>query len=225
MNTMKTTLSALAILAIAGPAFAADFATLDVNTDGQVSFDEYKAVALTEGKTVTLAAQEFTRMSQGDAVLTQDEFFLAEALVGQPYAFQPDLTNQPLALEATSTDFEPMEFVETRETFPDSTEMMQPPVVIEDVPVVEEIKDISAPAIMEKAMDVDSAVADGVETSIEIPPGGLAEKIWEEDTPIEEIEPELSGTNPELELETLDDASESESEAFEPEDIETGEIY
>ena len=53
------------------------------NRGDAFDFSEYKVVALAEGKSVTLAAQEFTRMAQGDAVLTEDEFFLANALAGQ----------------------------------------------------------------------------------------------------------------------------------------------
>jgi hypothetical protein len=213
MKTMKTTLSALAIFAIASPSLAADFATLDTNTDGQVSFDEYKFVALSEGKTVTLAAQEFTRMAQGDAVLTQDEFFLAVALADQPYALQPGLVSEPLDAESAPADYEPMMFVEPVETSPDATELVEPPVEIEDVRGVEEpldtpdMEDLPAPVIMEKAMDVDPAVAGEVETSIEDATGTLGDNTVDEATPLEEVEIERPDFSPELDLEpdNLDD--------------------
>ncbi len=40
MNTLKTALSTIAVLAIAGSALAADFVALDVNKDGQLSFNK-----------------------------------------------------------------------------------------------------------------------------------------------------------------------------------------
>ena len=222
MKTIKTTLSAFAILAIAGPALAADFTTLDVNADGQVSFDEYKAVVLTEGKTVTLVAQEFTRMAQGDAVLTEDEFFLAEALSDQPYEFQPSLVSEPLAVETAPMAFEATEVVETFETSPQATETIEPPV--ETVAPKEEAP---APVIMEKAIDVDPVVAGEVETSIETP---VDIDSLEDVTPMEEIE--LSDPNPEMELELdetdteIDLESDVESDPEEIEgSIESGEIY
>ncbi|MEP4051189.1 MAG: hypothetical protein ABJN22_02980 [Litorimonas sp.] len=236
MKTMKTTLSALAIFAIAGPSLAADFATLDTNTDGQVSFDEYKSAALTEGKTVTLAAQEFTRMAQGDAVLTQDEFFLGVALADEPYALQPGLVSEPLGVESAATDYEPMMFVEPVETSPDATEMVEPPVEIEDAQEGEEslntpdMKDLPAPVIMEKAMDVDPAVAGEVETSIEDATDTLGNNTVDDVTPIEEVEIEQSNLSPELDLEpdSLDDEIEMKDdiglETTEAEDIESEDI-
>lgn len=237
MKTMKITLSALAILAIAGSSLAADFATLDSNTDGQVSFDEYRSVALTEGKTVTLAAQEFTRMAQGDAVLTQDEFLLAVALAEEPYALQSGLVSQPLGVESAPADYEPIMYVEPVETSPDATEVIEPPVAIEDVPEAKvipdtlEMEDLAAPVIMEKAMDVDPAVAGEVETSIEDPTDNLGDNTLEAVTPVEEIETEQSDFSLELNLEpdSLDDEIEMKDdvdiEATEAEDIESEDIY
>ena len=231
MKTMKTTLSAIAIFAISGPALAADFAAWDTNADGQVSFDEYKTVSIAEGKTVTLAAQEFTRMAQGDAVLTQDEFFLADALADQPYALQPALVDQPLPIGEPVADLKAMEFVAPYETPMKSVEIVEPPVTIEDDPSVEdtfsseEPADLPAPAIMEKPMEVDPVVAGEVETSIEDTTDGLTNEILEDVTPVEDIEPELSDQN--SELETLKDeiVPESEEDIREIEDLESEEIY
>jgi len=185
MKPMKTTFSAIALFALAGPAFAADFASLDSNTDGQVDFAEYKASALAEGKTVTLAAQEFTRMAQGDAILTEDEFFLAEALADQPYALQPVLFTEPLTLDPV----ENVNSVETFESYPANVEAIEPPVVAEDVPeVTEESKNLTAdPVIVEKPLDIDPVVAGEVETTDK-----LSTKSSETETPLEEGELDLS---------------------------------
>ncbi len=164
----KTLFSVIALTALTAPAFAADFTTLDVNADGQVDFKEYKAVALKEGKTVTLAAQEFTRMAQGDAILTQDEFFLADALGDQPYALQPSSISEPMPYEATET----VNQVETFESFPEQVEAIEPPVVVEETPeenitqpIEGEVNMPQAPVVIEKPLEVPPVVAGEIETS------------------------------------------------------------
>lgn len=149
MTLMKTTLkvasSALAMSALTSTAFATDFNALDANADGQVDFTEYKAVALTEGKTVTLAAQEFTRMAQGDAVLTEDEFVLASAFVDQPYALQPSPTLEPASYEPMPFDpVETVKEVETFESYPEGVEKVRTPeqAAPEDV-IPDEVLDIT----------------------------------------------------------------------------------
>jgi len=179
MKPMKLMFSVAALTALTAPAFAADFATLDANKDGSVSFSEYRAIAETEGKTTTLAAQEFTRMAQGDAVLTEDEFFLAEALVDQPYALQSIPTSEVLTLDPV----ENVSTVETFESFPAEVEAIEPPAPVEvqtdvepeitiEAPIetpVESMdapaKELNAPVVMEKAMTPDPVVAGEIETS------------------------------------------------------------
>lgn len=228
MKTMKTTLSALAILAITGPALAADFMTLDANADGQVSFDEYKAIAVTEGKTETLAAQEFIRIAQGDTILTEDEFFLADALAGQPYALQSTPVSETFDVETAPMAFEAIEVVETVETSPEAVEMPEAIEMIEPPVEAEEVKeDLPAPVIVEKAMDVDPVVAGEIETSIEAAP---EIDVLDDLTPVEDIEtaePELeTEIEPaETDVETdLDADIEADLDTAE-DPIETGEIY
>lgn len=165
MKTIKTALATIAVIAIAGPALAADFAALDVNKDGQLSFDEYKVAATAEGKTVTLAAWEFTRMSQGDAVVTQDEFFFATALADDSYVLQPGLVSEPVAV-----DVAPMEFEAPVESSSDAVEMMEPPDIDEEPVREENTTKTPAPIIMEKPIDIDSVVAGEVEISSDIAP-------------------------------------------------------
>lgn len=216
MKTMKTTLSALAILALTGPVFAADFTAFDANADGQVSFDEYKVIALTEGKTQTLVAQEFMRMSQGDAILTEDEFVLAKALAGQPYALQPTLINQPLPENTAPMAFEATEVVETVETSSEAIEMVEPPVETKTVK-----EGVPAPVIMEKPMDIDPVVAGEIETSIETTPD-----LVDDVTPIEDIDVPEPDIEMELETNTTDAETDVQVDPeIDEEDIESGEIY
>ena len=103
MKAMKTMISVLALSAIAGTATSADFGTLDANANGEVDFQEYKAHAIKDGKTVTLAAQEFTSMTQGDATLTEGEFLMAEANATQTVDFGSELIAAPMASESYET--------------------------------------------------------------------------------------------------------------------------
>lgn len=89
----QTLIAASAVLALTATAasaqtFANDFAALDADNNGQVSFAEFSAVAKTNGLTTTAAAQHFTRMSAGDAIITAEEHSLALAFHDQPYALQ-----------------------------------------------------------------------------------------------------------------------------------------
>ena len=59
------------------------FTAMDTNTDGVVSFEEFATYAETQRIGRTLAAQNFTRLSQGDALLTLDEFILHDMLTPQ----------------------------------------------------------------------------------------------------------------------------------------------
>lgn len=104
MKTTRTLVSALAISAFAGAAVAGDFGTIDIDANGQVDFQEYKAHALKDGKTSTLAAQEFTSMTQGDATLTEDEFLIAEVNAVQTIEGNNVLIADPMTSE-------PMEYV------------------------------------------------------------------------------------------------------------------
>jgi len=103
MKTIKTMISVLALSAIAGTAAAGDFDTLDVDANGQVDFQEYKTYAVKNGKSVTLAAQEFTLISQGDASLTEAEFLTADANVTKTLYAGTGLLDAPVALETYET--------------------------------------------------------------------------------------------------------------------------
>lgn len=164
--TLKLAGSVFAMSALTATAFAADFNVLDANADGQVDFAEYKAVALTEGKTVTLAAQEFTRMAQGDASLTEDEFILAGVFTDQPYALQTASTLDPASFEPTPLEtmpletmpFDPVETVmevETFESYPEGVEVIKPSVADNEVDELESRAsgDIMPEAIPEDILD------------------------------------------------------------------------
>jgi hypothetical protein len=64
-----------------------DFAKLDSNSDGKVSFKEYNKMRKSQGMTsTTQAAQEFTRLSNGQAMLSPDQYQMA---------MSNDVLNQP----------------------------------------------------------------------------------------------------------------------------------
>ncbi|GGX68971.1 hypothetical protein GCM10011309_18570 [Litorimonas cladophorae] len=204
MKSIKTTLkiagSTIALSALVNTAFAADFGALDANSDGQVTFAEYKAVALTEGKTVTLLAQEFTRMTQGDAVLTEDEFWLSIASRDEPY------TSEQMPYEPIETVTE----VETFEDNPDSVEPIDPPVIQDVVPNAgaEEIN----PVIVETPLEIAPAVAGETERSNEIASEDWLSQDMIEETPVEEGEMDSPAEEtPETEIDELG--------------VETSEIY
>lgn len=200
-KTATTFVSIIALTAIAAPAMASDFAALDTDANGEVSFAEYKAAALSQGKTTTLAAQEFTRLAQGDIAITEDEFFLAEALSDQPYALQALPVKAPMP-------FDPVETVNSVETFEDAPSEMEAidatllvqadPPIVEDLTIEdkdngleETAKDLSAPVIIEKSMTIDPEVASEIATSESI----------QVITPMEEGAPDLSDLEPSAETE------------------------
>ena len=209
MKPIKITTAVIALTAIAAPAIAGDFTLLDANSDGQVSFAEYKAVATANGKTVTLAAQEFTRMAQGDAVLTEDEFFLANALVDQPYALQSLTATEPLLYVPVETvsDMEPVE------SYPAKVEAIEPPVeapeMSEDTTQTED-KNMSEPVVIEKPieqpLEVDPVVAGELETSESLTEETPVEEGLS-DLPNEDVETE-SDTESEMTDEVIDEISE-----------------
>lgn len=196
MTIMKTTISALALTAIAGAASAGDFATLDTNTDGQVSFSEYSAHAVTEGKTVTLAAQEFTRIAQGDAVVTKDEMLMATAFADQPYVLQNDafITNPP-----PYAPLETVEPVETFESVPQSVEAVEPPVMEEpseeDAPTPEKPDETT----IEEAPELDATPIQ--EPALNEPIEPVTDLSIETETALEEAETDLKAPEVETEIE------------------------
>lgn len=103
MTMTKTMISALAISAIAGTAAAVDFSTFDTDANGQIDFAEYKAIATKDGKTVTLAAQEFTSMSQGDAIVTEAEFLMATTNAAQNIETEAMPFVDPMAMDSIET--------------------------------------------------------------------------------------------------------------------------
>jgi len=223
MSKLKITVSAMAITAFASTAFAADFGTLDANADGQVTFAEYSAIATSEGKTKTLAAQEFTRMAQGDAILTEDEFFLADALADQPYALQTITVDAPIIEEPMP--FEPVETVapvETFESYPSTVEVMEPPVETEtteetapvlenatiDTPIEGDVE-TTEPLMTEMPLESESAVAGEVVTSDTM------------EDPVEDMPLEEGSTDLLDELETDTEIPTDDVETTDPD----GEIY
>lgn len=210
MKSIRTTLkiagSTIALSALVNTAFAADFGALDANSDGQVTFAEYKAVTLTEGKTVTLLAQEFTRMTQGDAVLTEDEFWLSIASRDEPYTLQPMSISEPMPYESIETVTE----VETFEDNLDGVEPIDPPVIQDVVPDAgaEEIN----PVIVETPLEIAPAVAGETERSNEIASEDWLSQDMIEETPVEEGEMDSPAEEtPETEIDELG--------------VETSEIY
>lgn len=127
---LKLSAASAVIAAFALPAFAGDFGTLDTNLDGQIDFKEYRTYAAAQGTSSTLAAQAFTKMSQGDAFVSQDEFLMADLLKDQPYALQPVLKSEPAPAAEWSAPV-------TVETAPIAEPMAEYEVVIEP-PVIEE---------------------------------------------------------------------------------------
>jgi hypothetical protein len=210
MKSLKTSLkiagSTIALSALVNTAFAADFGALDANSDGQVTFAEYKAVALTEGKTLTLLAQEFTRMTQGDAVLTEDEFWLSIASRDETATSQPMSSSEPMPHEPIETVTE----VETFEDNPNGVEPIDRPVTQDVVPdaSTEEIN----PVIVETPLEIAPAVAGETERSDEIASEDRLSQDMIDETPVEEGQMDLpTEETPETEIDTSD--------------IETGEIY
>jgi len=131
----KTTLTAAAaLLAVTATSaiaqsYPSDFAALDTDKDGQVSFAEYSAIVKTSGVTTTAAAQQFTQISAGDAVITEEELSLALAFQDQPYALQNINNGADISYTSSAPAFEPpMSEVQ------DSPVTESAPVITEDAP-------------------------------------------------------------------------------------------
>ncbi len=139
-RSIKTTLSAailasacITAAALAGP-YPTDFTALDADKNGQVTFAEYAAVVKTSGMTTTAAAQQFTRISAGDAVITEDELSLALAFEDQPYALQ--------AVTGGQTDISPdispdISYVSAPEFTPQVSEVQDSPVAASEPIIIE----------------------------------------------------------------------------------------
>ncbi len=213
---IKTTLSAaiLAATLISAPALAGpyptDFTALDADKNGQVTFAEYSAVVKTSGMTTTAAAQQFTRISAGDAVITEDELSLALAFEDQPYALQavtggqtdtspdisyvsaPEFTPQVSEVQDSPVaDSEPV-VVETPvpQTLDDAAIMPEPEINIVTEPVTEGLEPITASTVPEVTPDV--SPSDLPEVEIGAPEPDLPETTESGDI-LEEFEPEPEG--------------------------------
>ena len=149
-------------------------------------------------------------MTQGDAVLTEDEFWLSIASRDEPY------TSEPMPYEPIETVTE----VDTFEDNPGGVEPIDPPVIQDVVPnaSAEEIN----PVIVETPLEIAPAVASETERSIEIASEDRLSQDMIDETPVEEGEMDL----PEVELpeaQTLkDETPETEIDEL---GVETGEIY
>ncbi len=178
---IKTTLSAAILAAVLASTSAqagtypTDFTALDADKNGQVTFAEYSAVVKASGMTTTAAAQQFTRISAGDAVITEDELSLALAFEDQPYALQavtggqtdispdisyvsaPEFTPQVSEVQDSPVaDAEPVG-VETPapETAIDGTAIMpEPEINVVTEPVTEGLEPITASTVPEAAPDI-----------------------------------------------------------------------
>ena len=219
-RSIKTTLSAaiLAATLISAPALAGtyptDFTALDADKNGQVTFAEYSAVVKTSGMTTTAAAQQFTRISAGDAVITEDELSLALAFEDQPYALQavtggqtdispdisyvsaPEFTPQVSEVQGSPVaDAEPI-IVETpapevTQTPAEGTLIMpEPEINVVTEPVTEGLEPITASTVPEATPDV--SPIDLPEVEIGAPEPDLLETTESSDI-LEELEPEPEG--------------------------------
>lgn len=156
MNRLaRKAILAASAAALAAPALAfdmpSDFASLDANADARVEFKEFADYAKTQGVTSTLAAQHFTKMSAGDAYLTEDEFFLASA-VGAT------------ALEPAPAYAEPAVTVETPSLI--TAEPVQPEAVMSSV-------EMTPPVDGDVETDVDVEVDTSTEATTDLPEGAL----------------------------------------------------
>lgn len=144
---LKTTLiTASAVMALAATSATAqmyptDFAGLDADKNGQVSFAEYSKVVKTSGLTTTAAAQQFTRISAGDAVITEEELNLALAFQDQPYALQNVNDGANISYANTAPEFEPQ--VSDIQASPI---MESEPIVVEQAPA-ESVPDAPSPEV------------------------------------------------------------------------------
>ena len=214
---IKTTLSAAILAAVLASTSAlagtypTDFTALDADKNGQVTFAEYSAVVKASGMTTTAAAQQFTRISAGDAVITEDELSLALAFEDQPYALQavtggqtdispdisyvsaPEFTPQVSEVQDSPVaDAEPVG-VETPapETAIDGTAIMpEPEINVVTEPVTEGLEPITASTVPEAAPDISPIELPEVE--IGLPEPDVPEAQDSGDI-LEEFEPEPEG--------------------------------
>jgi len=105
--TAAATIVALTATSAIAQTYPSDFAGLDADKNGQVTFAEYSKVVKTSGMTTTAAAQQFTRISPGDAIITEEELSLALAFQDQPYALQNINNDANISLVSTAPAFEP----------------------------------------------------------------------------------------------------------------------
>ena len=178
-----------------------DFAILDTDKNGSVSFAEYQAHSQTLGLSTTQAAQDFTRAAQGDALLTEEELSLALAFEDQPYALQgfaaPVVTStEPAPLPVAEivedtpvTAYEPM----VVETPPAEAE----PDVIEPEVIVIEPDVIDAPLIEPEAIEPEIIEPEVTETPLEDVMGEL--ETYTPETPTEEGMKDVDENTEELE--------------------------
>lgn len=205
-HRLKTTLiTASAVMALSVPLAVAqmyptDFAALDADKNGQVSFAEYSKVVKTRGLTMTAAAQQFTRISAGDAVITEDELNLALAFQDQPYALQNLNAGANISYVNTAPEFAP-QVSEIEE----SPIMESEPIVVEQAPaesvpdapspeidiIRDPVPEMTEPALASTPLEV---VTQPEALTPEIPDGETAEPEGDSDSHIDEtLEPQPEG--------------------------------
>jgi len=174
---LKTTLSAAVLVAlVSSPALAADYPTdfnaIDTDNNGQVTFAEYSSAVKANGVSTTQAAQQFTRMSAGDATITEDEFNIGLAFQDQLYALQAVTGGQTISFVASEAP------------------LLEPQIhEVQDSPVADS-EPIIAPA------PVETAPSENIEITLE-----PETKVITEPVP-EIIAPTTTSTSPEIILET-----------------------
>lgn len=105
--TAAATALALTATSVMAQSYPSDFAGLDADKNGQVTFAEYSAALKTSGMSRTAAAQQFTKISAGDAIITEEELSLALAFQDQPYALQNINGGANISYAATAPEIEP----------------------------------------------------------------------------------------------------------------------
>ncbi len=210
MSIKKMTYATAATLVMSTAAFAnnlpTDFASLDADKNGSVTFAEYQAHSQTLGLSTTQAAQDFTRAAQGDALLTEEELSLALAFEDQPYALQGFT-----APVVTSTEPAPLPVAEIVEDTPVTA---YEPMVVETPPTEPE------PVVIEPvAPDTITMEPEVIETPViepeSIKPGVIEPEITE--TPLEDVMGELETYTPETPVEEgMKDVDENAEELEDP---------
>ena len=150
---------------------------------------------------VAPAAQQFTRISAGDAVITEDELSLALAFQDQPYALQNVNAGANISYANTAPEFEPQ--VRPVE---DAPIMESEPIVVEQAPA-ESVPEAPSPEmdiIREPVPEMTEPALASTPSEVITPPEALISEVPD----LETIDPEMA--------EPLDDGDVFSEETVEP---------